>query len=65
LREKHVRFDPQFDFHLYDIDFCRTARQKELRLGTWPIALTHQSKGSFGTESWFARYEKYLAKWGS
>jgi GT2 family glycosyltransferase len=65
LREKNVRFDPQFDFHLYDIDFCRTARQQGLRLGTWPIALTHQSKGSFGTESWFARYEKYLAKWGS
>jgi GT2 family glycosyltransferase len=64
LREKGVSFDPRFDFHLYDMDFCRTARDKGLRLGTWPICITHQSKGSFGTARWFAMYEKYLEKWG-
>jgi len=64
LRERQVRFDPQFDFHLYDMDFCRTARSRGLRLGTWPICLTHQGKGKFATPAWFAMYERYLAKWG-
>jgi GT2 family glycosyltransferase len=65
LRQKEVRFDPQFDFHLYDMDFCRTARTRGLRLGTWPIALTHQGKGKFATPDWFKNYERYIAKWGS
>jgi len=65
LRAHDVRFDPRFDFHLYDIDFCRTARQKGLRLGTWPICITHQSRGRFGTQEWFESYGKYLEKWGS
>ena len=65
LREHDVRFDPQFDFHLYDMDFCRTARARGLRLGTWPIAVTHQGKGNFGTEHWFQNYQRYIAKWGS
>lgn len=65
LRENDVRFDPQFDFHMYDMDFCRTARARGLRLGTWPICVTHQGKGRYGTPHWQAMYEKYLAKWGS
>ena len=65
LRAQNVQFDPQFDFHLYDMDFCRTARQRGLKLGTWPICLTHQGKGKFATPAWFAMYEKYIAKWGS
>src|SRR6266851_3268613 len=32
-----ARFDSQFMFHFYDLDFCRTSRQKGLSLGTWPI----------------------------
>lgn len=64
LLEHDVRFDPQFDFHLYDMDFCRRARSRGLRLGTWPICLTHQGRGNFGTPSWFAMYERYIAKWG-
>jgi GT2 family glycosyltransferase len=63
LKEKDVRFDPVFDFHLYDMDFCRTARQRGLRLGTWPICLTHQSAGKFGAPEWTAKYRAYLDKW--
>lgn len=59
-----VRFDPRFDFHFYDLDFCRSARQHGLRLGTWPICLTHQSGGAFGTEPWIQRYRLYIEKWG-
>ncbi|NTV61457.1 MAG: hypothetical protein HGA77_09160 [Chlorobiaceae bacterium] len=57
-------FDDRFDFHFYDMDFCRSAREKSLRLGTWPIALTHQSGGNFGREHWMESYRNYLEKWG-
>ncbi|HET6553624.1 MAG TPA: hypothetical protein VFG49_08810 [Dyella sp.] len=64
LLERGVRFDPQFDFHFYDMDFCRTARRAGLRLGTWPICVTHQSGGAFGGAAWRAKYRLYLEKWG-
>jgi GT2 family glycosyltransferase len=60
-----VFFDEQFDFNFYDLDFCRTATNKGLKLGTWPIALTHQSSGVFGNQSWKDAYQMYLRKWGS
>ncbi len=63
LSASSARFDPQFDFHFYDLDFCRSARQSGLRLGTWPIAITHQSNGSFGSDKWQALYRAYLEKW--
>ena len=65
LREKQVGFDPRFDFHCYDMDFCRTARERGLRLGTWPICITHQSPGAFGTEAWEKNFRAYIEKWGS
>lgn len=65
LRAKEVTFDPRFKFHFYDLDFCRTAKVKELNIGTWPIAITHQSGGAFGTPSWHEGFDKYLEKWGS
>ncbi|MGB3071148.1 MAG: glycosyltransferase [Ottowia sp.] len=63
LVENGVTFDERFSFHFYDLDFCRSLRAKELRLGTWPIALTHQSGGSFGSPAWRAGREAYLRKW--
>jgi GT2 family glycosyltransferase len=65
LTEHDVRFDTRFDFHFYDMDFCREARECGLKLGTWPIALTHQSEGSPGQGPWLDAYKVYLAKWGS
>ena len=65
LAEKELQFDPRFDFHFYDMDFCRTARERGLKLGTWPIALTHQSGGSPSQGPWLEAYKIYLAKWGS
>ena len=64
LAAHEVLFDPRFDFHFYDMDFCRLAREKGLRLGTWPICITHQSGGAFGTPGWTAKYRLYLEKWG-
>lgn len=58
-----IGFDPQFKFHFYDMDFCRSARSRGLHLGTWPINLTHQSMGNFGGKSWQDSYRLYLEKW--
>ncbi len=65
LLDRSVRFDPRFDFHFYDLDFCRSARLAGLRLGTWPICLTHQSRGTaFESPAWINAYGMYLQKWG-
>jgi GT2 family glycosyltransferase len=64
LRDRQVGFDERFDFHFYDMDFCRSARAAGLRLATWPIAITHQSEGGFGSNGWLENYKKYIAKWG-
>jgi GT2 family glycosyltransferase len=64
LRTAGVSFDPQFAFHFYDLDFCRTCEDAGLTMGTWPIAVNHASGGSFGTPEWYAAYERYLVKWG-
>ncbi len=63
LLEKGIRFDERFDFHFYDLDFCRTACNAGLRMGTWPIAVTHQSGGRMGTPHWQEQYRKYIEKW--
>lgn len=65
LNEANVRFDSQFDFHLYDVDFCRSAREAGLNLGAWPIKLTHQSKGAFGSPHWAQKCQLYFNKWES
>ena len=64
LREAGVRFDERFNFHFYDLDFCRTARNAGLRLGTWPIAITHASGGLFGSPAWHEARRLYFDKWG-
>ena len=63
LSSTQVLFDDQFEFHFYDLDFCRTARSANLNLGTWPVALTHQSGGAFGSELWRETYLRYMKKW--
>ncbi len=60
-----LRFDERFDFHFYDLDFCRQAELRNVRLGTWTISVVHQSRGMLGTPSWRAAYASYLQKWGS
>jgi GT2 family glycosyltransferase len=64
LLARGVHFDSRFEFHFYDLDFCRSARAAGLRLGTWPICLTHQSTGAYESPAWLDGYNKYLEKWG-
>lgn len=63
LLHSRVAFDARFDFHFYDMDFCRAARSMGLALGTWPIDLIHASAGAFGAESWGENFGRYLQKW--
>lgn len=64
LLDAAVRYDERFDFHFYDMDFCRSAERAGLRIGTWPIAVTHASGALFGTPAWRSALQVYLEKWG-
>lgn len=64
LLRSGLRFDEQFRFHFYDMDFCRQAELKGLSMGTWPLSVVHQSTGAFGSPDWRATYELYLRKYG-
>lgn len=63
LLAKRVEFDERFDFHFYDMDFCRTAEQRSLRMGTCTVSAIHESGGSYGSAAWHAGYQRYLEKW--
>jgi hypothetical protein len=65
LLSRGIRFDESFDFHFYDMDFCRQAEQHGLRMGTWTLSAIHESGGAFGTSAWQQGYQKYLDKWKS
>lgn len=64
LRAKSLRFDERFEFHFYDLDFCRQAEQAGAEMGTWPISVIHESAGNFISDGWRTGYEKYIEKWG-
>lgn len=66
LKYSNIYFDPQFHYHLYDLDFCRQCEQADIRMGFWPLALTHCAKNNEGDmgQSWFDSGTTYLKKWG-
>jgi len=64
LREKKIGFDPALAFHFCDMDFCRQCEMKGLKMGTWPIAITHASAGSgWRSPEWQRAWEAYRLKW--
>jgi GT2 family glycosyltransferase len=63
LKESKLRFDPQFSFHFYDMDFCRSAESLGVKMGTIPLSLIHESYGSMDNQ-WYDAYRAYLQKWG-
>ncbi len=65
LRKNEFRFDKRFDFHFYDLDFCRQCEGLGLTMGTWGISMVHASRGAYGSHEWVAGRDKYFAKWGS
>lgn len=64
LHETGIRFDPRFDFHFYDLDFCRQAEAAGVTMGTWPFSVVHESGGNFRGEGWRRGYAAYLEKYG-
>ncbi|HUK35547.1 MAG TPA: glycosyltransferase [Vicinamibacterales bacterium] len=64
LAQTHLQFDPQFRFHFYDMDFCRQAEMRGLRMGTCAMSLVHGSAGRLGVEEWREAYRRYLTKYG-
>ena len=54
LNEHGLRFDPQFAFHFYDLDFCRQAEARGVSMGTWPLQVVHGSGGDYENEAWLA-----------
>ena len=65
LSSRHVLFDENFDFHFYDLDLCRQAEQRGLRMGTWPLPIIHESGGDMHDSAWRSAYSRYIDKWGS
>ncbi len=65
LIREGMRFDERFDFHFYDMDFCRQAESLNLKMGTWAISVIHQSAGRFGNEAWRRALDLYFGKWQS
>jgi hypothetical protein len=65
LLSRNVLFDERFDFHFYDLDFCRQAEQCGLRMGTWPLPIIHESGGDMRNSAWQDAYTRYMDKWGS
>jgi len=61
--EAEVTFDEDFDFHFYDLAFCKRACDKGLRIGTWPIWVTHESVGDFNKEEWKESETKFIKKY--
>lgn len=45
------------------MDFYRAARQLGLKLGTWPVKLTHQHGAEVDATHWSKSYHLYLNKW--
>lgn len=64
LHDHHLRFDPAFAFHFYDLDFCRQAELSGIRVGTWSISVIHESHGNFHCAAWEQGYARYLDKYG-
>ena len=60
-----VRFDPQFRFHFYDLDFSLQAHRTGLFIGTAPIDVIHRSGGSFGSAEFQQSQEDFRKKWNS
>jgi GT2 family glycosyltransferase len=67
LHNTGVHFDERFNFHFYDLDFCRQAEQRGLTMATWPLSVIHQSDGITGgpTKLWNENCDRFLEKWGN
>lgn len=53
LLETNTKFDDSFDFHHYDLSFCLRANTNKLKIGVFPLKVTHFGLGdSMYSEEW-------------
>ena len=64
LIKNNLKFDEIFDFHLWDVDFCRQAEEKKIKMGTIPLSIIHKSGGNYD-DKWKVECKKYIDKWKS
>ena len=58
-----LRFDEQFAFHFYDLDFCLAAHRAGLTLGTVNVYVTHKSDGGYLSDAFKQAQTVFRAKW--
>lgn len=62
IRAKNLRFDEQFNFHLYSEDFSLSASEKHIKTKVIQIKCKHYSEGKINELFW-QKYRQLLAKY--
>lgn len=65
IKKSGARFDAQFTWHHYDVDFCLTCNQNKLKLGVYPILVYHESPGlrDINQTEWNQSNQAFISKW--
>jgi len=65
IKKSKARFDEQFVWHHYDVDFSLTCNQNKLKLGTYPILIYHESPGlrNINDAEWNRSNAAFIKKW--
>ena len=58
IKEAGLKFDEDFDFHHYDLQFCLDVQKLGLKIGVWPIYLHHNSPGLRGFDQKFLESDR-------
>ena len=62
LIDNDLYFDEQFKFDHVDLDFCRRAEELNIKMGTIPLNVIHNSVPDYGSD-WVFSCKKYFNKW--
>lgn len=67
IKKSKARFDEQFIWHHYDVDFSLTCNQNKLKLGVYPIFVYHESPGLKNIDDieWNRSNQCFISKWKS
>ncbi len=64
INSSGTKFDTQFTFHHYDIDFSLTCNKNGHKIGVYPILINHQSPGLKDfNQTWNDSNQKFITKW--
>lgn len=65
IKQSNARFDEQFIWHHYDIDFSLTCNKNKLKLGVYPILIYHESPGlkDINNAEWNRSNQAFINKW--